>query len=420
MHVGWPKPGERTWAIQQPTHTVKYMDFEGEISEGYGKGSVKLFDRDKTEIVSARPGHINFNVYRGSGPEEYTLHRVGGKQWILMNRTTHRAKHPDLPDSKPKYREISPSKLTYDDSRTIFQPKIDDAHNLFVFPESGDQIRVVSYRPTNREQGVIEHTHKIPGLYGTKVPKDLGGTILRGGLYALHPQTGEATPAEHVGGLLNSDVWKSREKQREHGELLSVLYDVVRYRGKDMSQAPYKDKLEILQKVERALPHAFHLPRIARTTKEKKQMVEDIRQGKLPETREGVIVWDLEQGTNPTKAKFTKEHDVYVRDFFSGEGKYKGKGVGGFYFSHTPDGAIVGRVGTGLSDEQRIDMHKHPENYKGMVARVKAQQQYHSGALRAPAMLGWHLDKNLQEDLDKIKHAETSLELVFFWGEAIR
>jgi hypothetical protein len=420
MHTSWPKPGEKTWAIQQPTHTVRYMDFEGRIPEGYGKGDVKLFDRDKTEVTSSRPGHVSFNIYRSNGPEEYTLHRVGDKQWILMNRTTHRAKHPNLPDSKPKYKEISTSKLSYDDPRVIFQPKIDDAHNLFIFPEAGEQIRVVSYRPTNRAQGVIEHTHKIPGIYGTRVPKDLGGTILRGGLYALDPKTGEATPAEHVGGLLNSDVWKSREKQKEHGELLSVLYDVVRFHGKDMSNAPYKEKLEVLKKVEALLPHAVHLPRIARTVKEKKQMVEDIHAGRLPETKEGVVVWNLEEGTSPIKAKFVKEHDVYVRDFFPGDGKYKSRGVGGFLFSHEPDGPIVGRVGTGLSDEQRIDMYKHPELYKGLVARVKAQQKYSSGALRAPALLGWHLDKNIQTKLDLVKHAEGSMVLCFMWGESIR
>lgn len=419
MHAEWPKPGQRTWAIQQPTHTLRYMDFEGTISDGYGKGGVKLFDRDKTEITSSRPGHVSFNVYRSTGPEEYTLHRVGGKQWILMNRTTHRAKHPDLPDSKPKYKEIPVSKIPVDDPNYVVQPKIDDAHNLFIFPESGEQIRVVSYRPTNRAQGVIEHTHKIPGLFGTRTPKDLGGTILRGGLYALHPKTGEATPAEHVGALLNSDVWKSREKQKEHGELISVLYDVVKYRGRDMSEVPYKEKLEVLRKVEKELPNIFHLPRMATTAKAKEQMVRDVREGKLPETREGVILWHLNESKPPIKAKFVKEHDVYIRDFFPGEGKYRGRAVGGFLFSHEPDGPIVGRVGTGLSDEQRIDMHQHPERYRGMVARVKAQQKYGSGALRAPAFLGWHLDKNIQEHLDKVKHASVGFEACFLWEGAL-
>jgi len=49
MHAQWPKPGEKTWAIQQPTHTMKYMDFVGKIEDGYGKGDVKMFDRAKTE-----------------------------------------------------------------------------------------------------------------------------------------------------------------------------------------------------------------------------------------------------------------------------------------------------------------------------------------------------------------------------------
>jgi len=421
MHTEWPKPGEKTWAIQQPTHTVPYMDFEGRIQEGYGKGDVKLFDRAKTEIMEASPGHINFNVYRGTGPEEYTLHRLTGKHWILMNRTPTREKHPHLPDSKPAYKEQVPERANLEHPDYIASAKIDDAHNLFYFPVAGEKIRIISYRPSKRTQGgLIEHTHKVPVFSeGLRVPEGLGGTILRGGLYAISPRTGKATEAHVLGSLLNANVWKSRENQKEHGELIPVLYDVVRYRGRDMEKAPYKEKLEVLRKVEGALPHAFHLPRMATTTEGKRKLIEDIQAGRIPETKEGVVLWNLRKPESPIKVKFTKDYDVYLRSFFPGEGKYKGNGVGGFYFSHEPEGPIAGRVGTGISDAQRRHMFQHPDLYRGMVARVKAQHLYESGALRAPAMLGWHLDKNEQQKLDLVKHAAVDFELCFLWERAI-
>lgn len=417
MHAEWPKPGEKTWAIAQPTHTMKYMDFAGKIEDGYGKGDVKLHDRGKTEIMNSRPGHVSFNIYRGGGPEEYSLHRIGDKQWILMNRTIQREKHPELPTDKPKYKETKLSDPAIHGTDYVFSAKIDDAHNLFYFPKAGEKIRVLSYRASKKSNGgLIEHTHKVPGLLeGVPVPEGLGGTILRGGLYAISPGSGAATPAAQLSGLLNSDVWKSREKQKEHGRLIPILYDVVQFKGRKMAGAPYAEKLKVLREVEKALPDYFHLPRMAYTPLAKKKMVDDMRAGLMPETKEGIVAWNLHTGSPPYKAKFSTDHDVFIRGFFPGEGKYRDRGVGGFFYSYEPDGPIVGRVGTGLSDAQRSHMHSNPELYTGTVARVKAQERFPSGALRAPSFDTYHLDKNDPQTLAMLKQASSDRVLDFLW-----
>lgn len=420
MPAKWPEPGEKTWAIQQPTHTMKYMDFEGEIGDGYGKGAVFKHARDKVEITSARPGHISFNVYKGSGPEEYTLHRIDDRKWQLLNRTIHRQK-VELPDTRPPYREtkVDQAEKHIDDPNYMASAKIDDAHNLFVMQKAGDPIRVVSYRPAKRTQtGIIEHTHKVPALFGMKTPSGMGGTILRGGLFAMDPETGKATDAKDIAGMLNANVWTSREKQKKHGELVPVLYDVVSYKGRNMETASYGQKLQVLREVADALP--FTLPRMAFTAEDKKKLLSDIRHGRVPETKEGVVFWNLREGAQPPiKTKFVKDHDVYIKDFFSGEGKYRGNAVGGFLYSHDPDGPIVGRVGTGLSDELRRDMHEHPDKYRGLVARVTAADKFPSGALRAPAFQNWHLDKNEPQALAFVKTASSDLHLLFLWGDAL-
>lgn len=403
MPVAWPKPGESAWAIQQPTHTIEYMNFEGRIPSGYGKGDVALHTRDKVEVTASGPGHINFNLYKNTGPEEYTLHRIADKKWKLINRTPYRD-HTKLPDTKPKYKETDITKADkhIDSDEWIASAKIDDAHNLFVLPASGQQIRSISYRvPKKGETGIIDHTHKVPALAGIKTPKNLGGTILRGGLYATDPETGKATPAKDLASLLNTNVWKSREKQKSIGELKPVVYDVVQYKGKNVEKAPYEEKLKILREITAKLP--LEMPRTATTPEEKRKLISQIEAGGVPETKEGVVFWNLKKPVPAVKAKFKTDHDVYVRDFFPGGGKYHEKGVGGFTFSHEPDGPIVGRVGTGLSDELRHDMYKHPDRYKGLAARVVAQEKFQSGALRAPTFEGWHLDKNDPADLSKVK-----------------
>jgi superfamily II DNA or RNA helicase len=380
------------------------MDFEGTIPEGaYGAGKVRLQDRMKTEVLRAAPGHIVFNLYRGKGPEEYVLHRIDGEKWKLTNRTLRREQLPDVPTSKPDYASVPITKVDTGNARQLMSAKIDDAHNLFLFPK-GRPIRVISWRPTERETGVIEHTHKVKGLLEKRTPEELAGTVVRGGLYAMDPRTGKAVSASTLAGLLNANVWTSREQQQVLGTLRPVIYDVVAHGGKDLSTAPYEEKLQVLEKVRQRLP-VFELPRMARTKEEKEQLLQDIMHGRLPETEEGVVLWNLHEGSPPVKAKVFTEHDVHVRDFFPGEGKHEGKGVGGFFFSHVPDGPVVGRVGTGLSDALRRDMHRRPEAYQGLVARVEAQERFPSGALRAPAFKGWHLDKNEQQRLDEVLHS---------------
>ncbi len=416
----WPKAGEKVWSIQQPTHTKKYIDFEGKITDRYGRGTVTKHARDKVEVVSSKPGHISFNVYKGTGPEEYTLHRIADRKWQLFNRSLHREKI-SLPDSKPPYREVKIEEASkhIEDPDYIASAKIDDAHNLFILPQSGEQIRVVSYRTSKRSPtGIIEHTHKIPSLYGLKTPAGLGGTILRGGLFAMNPETGKAAPAQNIAGMLNSNVWKSREIQNTDGELIPILYDVVTHKGRNMETVSYGEKLKVLRDVADKLP--FLLPRMAFSKEEKKKLLEDVRTGKLPETKEGLVFWNLKKGEQPPiKAKFSKDHDVYIRDFFEGEGKYKNNAVGGFMYSHDIDSPIVGRVGTGLSDSLRKDMFENPGKYKGLVARIKAADKYPSGALRAPAFSDWHLDKNDIQALAHVKIASSDKELIFMWGHSI-
>lgn len=399
-----PEPGKATYAIVQPTHTMKYMNFTGTIKDGYGAGDVKIEDRDKVEVLNASPGHITFVQYRGAGPETFTLHKIYDKNWRLYNRTLTRAQHPDLPTHKPDYKEIEYDKIPESDAH-ILSAKIDDAHQLFYMKAPGDPIRVISYRPSARNAGgIIEHSHKIKSLFGQEVPKELSNTIIRGGIYAMHPKSGKATSSNVLAGLLNSAVFKSRESQKEHGELKAVIYDVERFKGKDVSRLPYGEKLKILEKAKELIP-AFSLPRMATTPKEKAKLLNDIKKGLVPETTEGVVIWNKEKYEAPIKAKLKQEHDVYVREFFGGTGKLKDKGVGGFTYSHEPKGLIVGRVGTGFSDELRQAMFKDPTKYIGLVAKIHSQEKYQSGALRAPSFQSFHLEKNPQETLDSLVHA---------------
>lgn len=398
-----PKPGNHSYVKEQPIHSSDYCNFQGTLGEGYGKGTVHIHDRDRIEILNSRPGHISFAIYKPSGIQEFTLHELGDKVWKLYNRTLTREKLT-LPSEKPKYKEKEPHEILNTDGKYVMQEKIDGASNLVYFGQKGDPIRLFSHRiPKKGETGLIQHEHKIPKLMEARVDKDTQNTILRAETYAIDPNTSKATHPALIGGMLNTSVWKSREKQKELGHLTNAIYDVIKYKGKDVEHLPYKDKLEILKEIVNKYPDQFHLPQMAFDEKSKQQLFHNIRSGKYAHN-EGVVLHNLYESEKPIKGKFTKEFDVYIKEIFPAEGKYKERAAGGFTFSHTPDGPVVGRIGTGFSDSLRKDMHNYPEKYKGLIAVVSGNELYRSGAIKQPAFKNFHLDKNDKERLENIIH----------------
>jgi hypothetical protein len=403
-----PEPGESLLAVQTFTHTPEYALHFGEkkpqtIGPGYGAGRVRMVVKAPTEIIESDNSKVRFNVYEGRDNQEYLLRRTHDDKWLLMN-TTVTKDTANVPQSKPKYREVAPDAIDVTDADQLMMAKIDGAHNTFRL-DAGKPLRIFSHRPTERDTGIIEHTHRfLPGLQ-LRVPDHLDGLVLRGELFAADPHTGRAREAVETGAILNSGVWKSRETQ-QHSPLRAVIFDVARQDGKNVEALPYQEKLKILRRVNEALP-ILELPPMAETAKEKVTLLNRIRTGQESTTREGVVLWPLKGGA-PIRSKFVPDHDIFVREIFPESGGRKDL-AGGFAYSWTPRGKIVGRVGTGLNHDLKRDMLENPEKYIGRVARVQAQDVYRDktnprkpGALRAPSFKDWHLDRGLQPFEEKI------------------
>ncbi len=79
-------------AIEVEDHRLDYIDFEGVISEGYGKGQVNIWDEGEYLLESWQAGKIVFYLKGGRLQGRYVLVRTkfpgqkpeGKKQWLFF------------------------------------------------------------------------------------------------------------------------------------------------------------------------------------------------------------------------------------------------------------------------------------------------------------------------------------------------
>ena len=381
-----PTVGKPIQLFRQPMHTHQYKDFEGEIFKGYGKGTVKKEEEVKA-LITKDEGHLSFTTSEQS-PKRYAIIPLKKDKEALLVR----ANDPQDPGvKKPTFSSIPPKEIKSYISRLqqgdLVQPKVDGALSLFHLLKNRN-LEVLSHRTSKRTGSLICHTERFFGRRPVikKLPKDLTDTVLLGEMYG--EQNGKVIPLQTLGGILNSNLDKSLNTQRrEKINLKAVLFDVQKLHGRDTSKLPYETRLRLLEKIKPYLNQdKFELPETVKGPKAGLSLLDKIRAGNHHLTTEGLIV--RTQEGKDVKAKLFTEHNVHIRDIFRGEGKYEGKAAGGFEYSLTTNGPVVGKCGTGFNDKLRIDMWKNPQQYLGRVARISAQGQFGpTGAYRVPSLI---------------------------------
>lgn len=387
-------PGEKVLAVRQPDHSHAYASFEGQLTSGYGRTKgrgVWIEEQGPARIVYADEEKIRFTLVSAQNPRQYTMIRQGGDSWLLINTTPTPASRPNVPQSKPKYKEADPSefdKYLTDGSRTAVTAKLDGGHVTLNFDKESPE--VYSYRPSERQTGLLDHTF-LMGLEKTRTPNSLRGIRVRGDLYAVD-KDGKAVPNRIVSGLMNSSPQVGRDKALAEDLKLRIgIHDVVTGpKGKPMESAPWGDKLEILKKVVQKLKDdRLHLPQMAVTPEAQKKLFESIRDKTNKTTDEGVVVWRMDQAGAPIKIKFRDHRQVYFHTAYQGSGSLNGT-LGSFSYSLTPSGPEVGTVGTGFDDAEREWIWKSRNTLKGRKVVIKSDEQFPSGAYRAPSYDHFH------------------------------
>ena len=87
------KTGEKRLAIAVDDHDLAYAGFEGEITEGYGRGMVRIWDKGVYTASKWEEDEILLELRGGKLHGKYALVRVkqgkfaaGGDNWLLIKR----------------------------------------------------------------------------------------------------------------------------------------------------------------------------------------------------------------------------------------------------------------------------------------------------------------------------------------------
>jgi ATP-dependent DNA ligase len=217
------------------------MDFEGEIPSGLGKGKVTIWDKGHLDILKIKDGHVHLRALEGKIRGDWVIVNTGKKQSLIIAKTPISI----ASWTKPSYNRKVVEKLKdlQRDPNLRIETKLDGA--ALEIRVGAEYSTISSHRISKRTGTTIDHSDRIVGIRGIK-SSELDGTVLR--VEGFHPEG-----VEFLAGTLNSGVIKARLLQKQHGPIRTAVFDILKYKGQDVSHLPYQQRRALYESVCRQL-----------------------------------------------------------------------------------------------------------------------------------------------------------------------
>lgn len=265
-------PSVKRMAVEVEDHPVSYAEFEGEIPKGeYGGGHVAIFDEGIWTTpfdvdAQLRKGHLRFNLHGGKLQGEWHLIRTAGKarqpQWLLVKEDDAFAEKgleaDDLIETKPRI--AKPRKVSWA-ARALKLPKAVKSKRPQM-PIQMQLAKTASHVPAKNEW-LIEL--KWDGYRLIAELNDGVATLwTRNGLDWTYKMPDIATAIESLGvkdAVFDGELIAGQGRWQDFnllqatlagekaGALSFVLFDVLWIDGVDVSNAPLRQRKELLQSV---------------------------------------------------------------------------------------------------------------------------------------------------------------------------
>ena len=412
-------PKENRLAVHVEDHPLDYIDFEGVIPEGYGAGTVRLWDTGTYELEKWRPKEVivTFHGKRLNG--KYVLFQTRSpKDWMI-----HRMDPPADPDREPMPEHLVPMLAR-------LGPLPRQAAG-FGFEIKWDGVRALSYYEPGRwrieSRNLNDVTVQYPEL--RRLGRQLGSRdcVLDGEIVALDAQ---GRPSfERLQRRMH--LTKEAEIKRRAKEIpvIYMLFDVLFLEGRSLMGRPYEERRKVLDEMKLEGP-AWQVPRYHRGKGR------DLLKASAEQGLEGVVAKKLDSLYSPgrrssawIKVKNKRRVQLVIGGwlpekeradrlgallvgYFDADGKFRYAGRAGTGFDGKERARLEALLAGGATDTSPFEGKRGPRGARyvepELVADIEFTEWTNDGVLRHPSYKG-QVDADpksvMMEPLDQVEEA---------------
>ncbi len=229
--------GKRRLAVHTEDHPLEYLTFHGVIPDGYGAGSMTIWDQGTYDLLKDSPSEYKVDFHGKRLEGEWVLVQTKqneGRDWLMIKHGTAEKGHPL--DAKIEPMLAITADEPFDSPDFAFEPKWDGVRTL-AFVDGG----VVRLQTRN----LLDCTLQYPEAHG--VSEALTGAyqaILDGEIVALDergaPSFQRLQPRMHVRD--ESTV----RKLRRSTPVVYEVFDVLWLDGQDVTRRPLRERQKLL------------------------------------------------------------------------------------------------------------------------------------------------------------------------------
>ncbi|MEK6225164.1 MAG: DNA ligase D [Chloroflexota bacterium] len=348
--------GKRRLAVHTEDHPIEYLTFHGVIPDGYGAGSMTIWDTGTYELLDEKDNELKLRMKGTRLDGEWVLVQTkqnDGRDWLMI-------KHGAPPKNDPLLAKIEPMLAAaadepFDSPDFTFEPKWDGVRTIaFV---DGGEVRL-------QTRNLLDCTKQYPEA--TQAAEALTGAyhaILDGEIVALDPNGVPSfqrlQPRMHV-----SDESTVR-KLRKSTPVIYQVFDILYADGEDLTRKPLRERL---RRLDEALTPMGSIRRSEGFPGTGVALFEAAREQGL----EGIVAKRLDSIYQPgarspawVKIKAFRTMECVIGGWTAGQGG-RAKTLGALLLGVYRDGKLqsVGHVGTGFDERTLRDLLKILEEHE--------------------------------------------------------
>ena len=357
--------GKRRLAVHTEDHPIEYLTFHGVIPDGYGAGTMTIWDTGTYELLEEKPNELKLRMKGRRLDGEWVIVQTKqneGRDWLMI-------KHGTPPKNDPLLSKIEPMLAAaadepFDSPDFTYEPKWDGVRTIaFV---DGGEVRL-------QTRNLLDCTKQYPEA--TQAAEALTGAyhaILDGEIVALDskgvPSFQRLQPRMHV-----SDESTVR-KLRKSTPVIYQVFDILYADGEDLTRKPLRERL---RRLDEALTPMGSIRRSEGFPGTGIALFEAAREQGI----EGIVAKRLDSIYQPgarspawVKIKAFRTMECVIGGWTAGQGG-RTKTLGALLLGVYRDGKLqpVGHVGTGFDERTLRDLLKILEEHESPTSPFATQ-----------------------------------------------